>query len=99
VLKTLGYTSGLVMALILGEALLIGLMGGLLGIVISLGIVRVLPRVPFLGDIVAAFPNFGLSPQTTAIGIAIALLLGLAAGFVPALMAYRSRIVDALRQV
>jgi len=99
VLKTLGYTSGLVMMLILGEALLIGLMGGLLGIVISLGIVRVLPQVPFLGDVVAGFPNFGLSPQTTAIGIAIALLLGLAAGFVPALMAYRSRIVDALRQI
>ncbi|HVP56117.1 MAG TPA: ABC transporter permease [Candidatus Eisenbacteria bacterium] len=99
VLKTLGYTSGLVMTLILGEALLIGLMGGLVGIVISVGIVRVLPQAPVLGDIVAGFPNFGLSPQTTAIGIAIALLLGLAAGFVPALMAYRTKIVDALRQV
>ena len=99
VLKTLGYSSGLVMTLILGEALLIGLMGGLVGIVISLGIVRVLPQVPVLGDVVAGFPNFGLSPQTTAIGIAIALLLGLAAGFFPALTVYRTRIVDALRQV
>jgi len=99
VLKTLGYSSGLVMALILGEALLIGLMGGLLGIVISMAIVRVLPQVPVLGDVIAGFPNFGLSPQTTAIGIAIGLLLGLAAGFFPALMAYRTRIVDALRQV
>ncbi len=99
VVKTLGYTGGLVMALILGEGLLIGLMGGLLGIVISLGIVRLLPHVPVLGDIVAGFPNFGLSPQTTAMGIAIGLLLGLAAGFVPAFTAYRARIVDALRQV
>ncbi|HVP50232.1 MAG TPA: FtsX-like permease family protein, partial [Candidatus Bathyarchaeia archaeon] len=48
VLKTLGYTSGLVMTLILGEALLIGLMGGILGIVISVGIVRLLPQVPVL---------------------------------------------------
>jgi putative ABC transport system permease protein len=99
VLKTLGYSSLLVMTLILGEALLIALMGGLVGIAISLGIVRVLPQVPVLGDVVAGFPNFGLSPQTTAIGIAIALLLGLAAGFFPALTVYRTKIVDALRQV
>jgi putative ABC transport system permease protein len=99
VLKTLGYSSLLVMTLILGEALLIALMGGLVGIAISLGIVRVLPQAPVLGDVVAGFPNFGLSPQTTAIGIAIALLLGLAAGFFPALTVYRTKIVDALRQV
>ena len=99
VLKTLGYTGGLVMILILGEGLLIGLTGGLVGIVISLGIVRLLPQVPVLGDIVAGFPNFGLSPQTMAIGIGIGLLLGLAAGFVPAFTAYRARIVDAMRQV
>jgi putative ABC transport system permease protein len=99
VLKTLGYTSGLVMLLVLGEALLIGLMGGLLGVVISVAILRLLPRVPVLGDIVANFPNFGLSVQTLAIGIGFALLLGLAAGLFPALMAYRAKIVDALRQV
>ncbi len=99
VLKTLGFSSRLVMTLILGEALLIGVMGGFLGIVISLGILRLLPGVPVLGDIIAGFPNFGLSPQTTAIGISIALLLGLAAGFFPAVAAYRARIVDALRQI
>ena len=99
VLKTLGYSGVLVMTLIQGEALLIGLAGGLVGVVISLGIVRLLPKVPVLGDVVAGFPNFGLSLQSTAIGITIALLLGLAAGFIPALMAYRTRIVDALRQV
>ena len=44
-------------------------------------------------------PNFGLSPQITAIGIGIALVLGLVAGFFPALTAYRARIVDMLRQM
>jgi ABC-type antimicrobial peptide transport system permease subunit len=87
------------MTLILGEALLIGLMGGFVGVLISLGILRMLPGVPGLGDVIAGFPNFGLSPQTTAIGISVALLLGLAAGFFPAVAAYRARIVEALRQI
>jgi len=49
--------------------------------------------------IIAGFPNFGLSPQITAIGIGITLVLGLVAGFFPALTAYRARIVDMLRQM
>jgi putative ABC transport system permease protein len=99
VLKTLGFSSPLVMTLILGEALLVGLMGGLIGIVLSLGILRILPQAPMIGDIVAGFPNFGLSPQTTAIGIGIGLLLGLAAGFLPAMTGYRARIAESLRQI
>ena len=99
VLKTLGFSSALVMALILGEALLLGLMGGLLGILIARGIIAVLVNVPFLGDVLRAFPNLGLSPGIAALGVGLALALGLLAGFVPALMAYRSRITEALRQV
>ena len=99
VLKTLGFSSALVMTLILSEALLLGLMGGLLGILIARGIIALLVNVPFLGDVLRAFPNLGLSPGIAALGVGIALALGLLAGFVPALMAYRSRITEALRQV
>jgi len=99
VLKTLGFSSGLVMTLILSEALLLGLMGGLLGIFISRAIIAILKDVPFLGDILRGFPNLGLSPSIAALGVAVALLLGLLAGFVPALLAYRARITEALRQV
>ena len=41
----------------------------------------------------------GLSPQTTAVGVVIALILGLLAGFFPAMTGYRARITEALRQV
>ena len=99
VLKTLGFSSGLVMTLILSEALLIGVMGGLLGIGISVAILKILPQVPFIGDVLAGYPNFGLSPQTTAFGVGIALLLGLLAGFFPAMTGYRARITEVLRQV
>ena len=99
VLKTLGFSSRLVMTLILSEALLIGAIGGLIGLLFSKLILWKLPEAPMIGDIVAGFPNFGLSPQTIAIGLGIALLLGLLAGFVPALLAYRARITEVLRQV
>ena len=99
VLKTLGFSSLLVMTLILSEALLLGLMGGLLGILFARGIIAVLVNVPFLGDILRGFPSLGLSPQIASLGIGMALLLGLLAGFIPALLAYRARITEALRQV
>ncbi len=99
VLKTLGFPSFLVMTLILSEALLLGLMGGLLGILFARGIMAVLVDVPFLGDILRGFPSLGLSPQIASLGIGMALLLGLLAGFVPAILAYRARITEALRQV
>jgi putative ABC transport system permease protein len=99
VLKTLGFSSTLVMTLILSEALLIGAMGGLVGIFISAGLLKILPQVPMIGDIVAQYPNFGLSAHTTTFGIGIALLLGLLAGFFPAMSGYRARITETLRQV
>ena len=98
VLKTLGFQSGLVMALILGEALVLGGLGGALGLFLSRGAISVLPHVPMIGGLFAQFPSFGLSAAVAALGFGIALLLGLAAGFVPALLAYRSRITEMLRQ-
>ena len=56
------------MALIFSEALLLGLMGGLLGILIARGMISVLTNVPFLGDVLRAFPNLGLSPQIASLG-------------------------------
>jgi putative ABC transport system permease protein len=99
VLKTLGFPSALVMTLILSEALLLGLMGGLLGILFARGIIALLVNVPFLGDVLRAFPNLGLSPSVASLGVGIALFLGLLAGLIPALMAYRARITETLRQV
>ncbi len=64
------------------------------------GVIRYLPDIPVLGALIKAyFPNLVLSPTIAAIGLGVALTLGLAAGFVPALLAYRARITEALRQV
>jgi putative ABC transport system permease protein len=99
VLKTLGFPSGLVMALVLVEALLLGVIGGALGLLLASGAIMALPGIPFIGDVVRQFPGLGLSPKIVSYGLGTALLLGLLAGFFPALLAYRARITDVLRQV
>lgn len=99
VLKTLGFPSGLVMALILAEALLLGLLGGAVGLAMAGGVIHALPDIPFVGDVVRQFPGLGLTPQLISYGFGVALLLALLAGLVPAVLSYRARITEVLRQV
>jgi putative ABC transport system permease protein len=99
VLKTLGFSSGRVMGLVLSEAGMLGLFGGALGILLSLMLIRVLPRVPMIGPMLRGTPGFGLPPSIMGSGFGLALFIALAAGLIPALLAYRARITDLLRQI
>lgn len=101
VLKTLGFSSTRVMGLLVAESLLLGILGGALGIGGSQGIMWMLTNAPGVKDALAGIglSQLNLRPLVAALGFAVALLLGLAAGFVPALGAYRARITDMLRTV
>src|SRR6185436_10146938 len=99
VLKTLGFSSGRVMGLVLSEAGMLGLFGGALGILLSLMLIRVLPHMPLIGPMLRGTPGFGLPASLMAGGFALALGIALAAGLIPAVLAYRARITDLLRQI
>jgi len=101
VLKTLGFSSGLVMALIVAEALLLGALGGAVGIGGSQALIFMLTSAPGIKDVLAGvgLSSLALKPPIAALGFAVALFLGFAAGFVPATNAYRSKITDMLRTV
>jgi putative ABC transport system permease protein len=101
VLKTLGFSSAQVMGLVVAEAVFLGLLGGLVGIGGSQGIMWMLTHAPGIKDALAGIglTDLNLQPSVAAVGFAVALFLGFAAGFVPALGAYRSRITDMLRTV
>jgi putative ABC transport system permease protein len=101
VLKTLGFTSGQVMGLIVAESLLIGVMGGALGIGSSQGLMYMLTHAPGISDALAGLglSELTLRPLVALLGFSVAIFLGFAAGFVPALNAYRARITDMLRTV
>lgn len=98
-LKTLGFSSGKVMGLVLGEATILGLLGGGLGIFFGDRFIHVLPSIPMVGDIFRGIADRGLSPQLGASAFGLAVALGILAGLFPALLAYRERITTALRQL
>jgi len=93
VLKTLGFGSREILALVLMESLSLTLIGGLAGLGLAwLGSI-------ILGDLVKDyFPSFGLRDATFLMGIGLMLAFGLITGLWPALTAMRLKIVDALRR-
>src|SRR3954468_20874820 len=101
VLKTLGFSSLQVMGLIVAEALALGALGGGLGLGGSHGLMFFLTHTPGVKDMLAGIglSELHLRPVIGVVGFVVALGLGLAAGFVPAMNAYRSRITDMLRTV
>ena len=93
VLKTLGFGDTIVLFLVLAEALVIALVGGTIGI----GLAKLFTM---RGDPTGGMlPVFFISGRQMVSGIAIALFVGLFAGTIPAMMAKKLRIVDALRRV
>lgn len=99
VLKTLGFPPGLVLLLIIGEAVAIGLLGGTFGLLLAQFATKIFVKAPMIGDLLRSAVNRGLPLPIGALGMAIAVCLGAAAGFVPAVIAYRARTADLLRQV
>jgi putative ABC transport system permease protein len=97
VLKTLGFSGGLVMTLVVVEGLALGVIGGLVGIGLAQGAVGYMAQLPFMGFILGNMSGLSVSPTVIAITFSIAVGVGIAAGFVPAFGAYRARITDMLR--
>jgi putative ABC transport system permease protein len=93
VLKTLGFTDATVSLLVLGEAILLCLVGGLIGIGLAFGVRAAI--APALEGFIGAFDFTG---ATVATAIALSLGIGLIIGLIPALTARRLTIVDALRE-
>jgi putative ABC transport system permease protein len=94
VLKTMGFRARHLAGLILGESLLLALAGGVLGLSLTFPAVQMFPSS--LGQYFGTFP---LTRATLALGLGIALGVGILAGLVPAWRAARVSIAQALRKV
>ena len=93
VMKTLGFTDGRVLLLVLAESMLITLIGGALGTAGALLIVTKMGAV--LSSYLSAFV---LTSKALVVGVLLMVVLGLVSGAVPAARASRLRIADALRR-
>jgi len=92
VLKTLGFSNGLVLALVMAESLFMAVLGGGLGLAIAWALVS---RGSFNN---AFLPIFVLRGRDVLIGVVLCGLMGTLAGALPAASAVRLRITDALRR-
>ena len=93
-LKTMGFKPRHLAGLILGESLLLASVGGLLGLGLTFPVVAMFPAS--LGQY---FGAFYVTPETMAIGVATAGVVGVLAAVVPAWQAARVPIAAALRRV
>jgi ABC-type antimicrobial peptide transport system permease subunit len=93
VLRATGWRPAQVLAMVVGESLAMSLLGGVVGILIGVGIVRAIENVPTVDSILpGTFP-----PMLFAQGIGVALVLGLAGGALPAWRASRLLPAEAMR--
>jgi len=94
VFKTLGYSWAYIAALIMGETLVITLMGAILGIVLTYP-----AALGFKHALSTFFPVFNVAAVTILLDVCIALVVGIAASIIPARQASRIRIADGLRRI
>jgi putative ABC transport system permease protein len=94
VLKTVGFSDATVFTLVIIEAAVISLSGAVLG----LGAATLLPIVTGFGS-GGMLPGYAMKPWTLVVGAAVALLLTVASGIIPAWGAARLPVVQALRRI
>jgi ABC-type antimicrobial peptide transport system permease subunit len=93
VLRAVGWRPGRILLLVLGESLLISLLGGALGALLGAAGVRAVRNVPG----VSGFLPVGIPPSTLVQSFAVALGLGVVGGAFPAWRASRVLPAEAIR--
>ncbi len=94
VMRTLGYPAGTIFALIAGEGLLMSVVGGVLGVALARVVIR--PNIVAGG---AFIPELKMSDLNMIVALGLSGVIGIVAGLIPATMASRLKVVDALRRV
>ena len=93
VMKTVGFTDASILGLVMAESLTLAAIGGAIGLALA-------KLFTLSGDPTGGMLSFFYLPtDSIAVGFALALAAGAAAGIVPAVGAMRLKIVDALRRV
>lgn len=91
VMKTLGFRKHHIVGLIMGESLLIGILGGMFGLLITF------PAASLMRAAMEGMLRVAVSPSTLLLGMAAAVAVGILAALFPAAKAVRTPIVDGLR--
>lgn len=93
-LRAVGWRKGRIAKMILGESVLLSLVGGTVGVVAAFGMVELLKKVPAAQSFISGKIDLEVVVQ----GMAIAVAVGIVGGLLPALNATRLAPAEALRQ-
>lgn len=94
VLKTLGYSSKHLFALIGGESMLIASLGGITGVILTFPVAQAFAKV-----FPTFFPVFNVEPITIVLSSSAALFSGVVAAVFPIIRTLHTKIVDGLRMI
>jgi putative ABC transport system permease protein len=94
IFKTLGYRGWRIAGMIVGESLLITMIGCLVGIVLTPPAAKVFSK--YVGTY---FPTFRVETETIYMDIGASILVGLCAAIIPTWRALKIRIADGLRRI
>jgi putative ABC transport system permease protein len=99
VMRAIGFPPGHIAGFILGESVLVALVGGLVGV--GLVVLAINHGIgPFLEENMSGFfPYFRVPPWVLGVALAISAALGLVAGAIPAWRMSRLNVTDALRRL
>jgi len=93
VLRALGWRRGRILSMIMQEAIWLGLLGGLSGILVAFALGFLIGKIPMMGEAFSLLWEIDIFVRA----IVIALSLGMLGGLYPALRATRLQPVEALR--
>jgi putative ABC transport system permease protein len=94
ILKTLGFPNSAILGMILGEAAVIALLGGILGLLLASGATAVVRAGPAF---VQQLKTLSIGPAVASFCLLFAMLIGILSSIAPAAGASRTTILDALR--
>lgn len=94
-MRAIGFTSGLILSLLMAEGLLLSLLGSALGILLAMAAASGAAKVG--GEILPWMADFFITPETLLLCVLLTLFLGLLSTFVPAYRASRRPITEGLR--
>lgn len=98
ILKTLGFADSEILGMVVGEATLIVLTGGLLGCALAAGLsAAIASAMRSAPGFVSVISSLSLSPLVAALTMFLALLVGFVSSIPPGLYAARTSIVEALQ--
>jgi len=96
ILRSIGFNRGNILSMVLGESLTLTMVGGAMGLAVALGLLNLQDQYYGLRGVNMLIH---VTPTVAVVSLAIAALVGVLGGLLPAIGASRLKIVNSLRNV